>query len=872
MMIGILTTDAHLIVRSWDERLAEMTGIIAADAIGRHIGDLAPDLAGRGLLARFENVLSQGSVVVLAPTVHHYLLRCPPQQPAMHFDVMQQHVTIAPLRDEDRVAGTIVTVEDLTSQLDQERMLVDQLGDPNWRVRRDTVASLGRTADAGSIAQVLRILRSKHHEPAVLNSALQVLALNRIDVVPALIEFLHDADVDLRVYTALALGYQADQRAETALLAALHDPQPNVGYHVIESLGRLRAQAAVEQLVVFATSGDFFLAFPALTALTQIGDSRVAERLLPLLDDEILCEAATDALSELGDLAVVTPLARLLNQEAKPAAIVCRALVNLYERYHRTYGQAGYIVHRVRRAVETAAADRLIALLDTADEHDLRPLARVLGWLDGSRGDAALCALLRRDTLRDDLADICVQRGAQIVAHLLELLAAGDLETRAVVIDILGRIGHPSATPALIVLLASEPELAGAAAEALTRAGDRSAFEPLLALLGHPDSRVRQTAIAAINSLGHPDSLRRLPVLMRDPDPLVRESAVRIAGYHGYPESTSAVLASTADADERVRMAAIEQLPLLQEGSVLPVLLAALRQDTPRVRAAAARAGGWLDETEVGVALVTALSDPAPWVRYNATRSLAQRGESMAFEPLARIIETDPAPHVRIAALEAIGALGHAQAVDLLAMFVSAEDLDVACAALAGLGATHAARALPILRSAVRSPEPRRRVAAIPALAEHGGAEVVEVLQWVAATERDPAIAAVALAALAGLRSPQSIAALIGLLAKPSQRQAVCDALASLGAGEVERIAPGLQHPDPGVRRAVVEVLARMRQRSTLGLLEATLDDPDVTVRLAAVQGLAGLTSQDAATILRRIATSDHDPHVQRVACTLLER
>src|SRR6185436_3334371 len=115
------------------------------------------------------------------------------------------------------------------------------------------------------------------------------------DVVPSLIRLLADPSAEVRSYSALALGERGDPSAIPGLLVALHDVDSNVQVQAIESLGKLRASAAVEVLAEYATSQDFVLAFPALDALASIGDSRIAHRLLPLMRNPLLTIAAIDA-------------------------------------------------------------------------------------------------------------------------------------------------------------------------------------------------------------------------------------------------------------------------------------------------------------------------------------------------------------------------------------------------------------------------------------------------------------------------------------------------------------------------------------------------------------------------------------------------
>src|SRR5215213_8434364 len=125
--IGVFTTDASLVIQIWDAALARLTGIPADAACGRPLVELLPDLEERRLLARFRHVLDEGVVEVLAPAFHHYLIPCPPASDSKYFERMRQRVTIAPLREEERIVGALVTIEDVTARLERERLLSEQL-------------------------------------------------------------------------------------------------------------------------------------------------------------------------------------------------------------------------------------------------------------------------------------------------------------------------------------------------------------------------------------------------------------------------------------------------------------------------------------------------------------------------------------------------------------------------------------------------------------------------------------------------------------------------------------------------------------------------------------------------------------------------
>src|SRR5262245_16157054 len=133
--VGILTTDRDLVVRTWDAMLETMTGVSALRAQGKLLIDLFPEIASRGLNERLQRVLQSGVIEILAPAFHHFLIDCAPSRPSALFSSMQQRVTIAPLREGASIVGLIITIEDVTSRIEEEH-LTKALGDEDWRARK----------------------------------------------------------------------------------------------------------------------------------------------------------------------------------------------------------------------------------------------------------------------------------------------------------------------------------------------------------------------------------------------------------------------------------------------------------------------------------------------------------------------------------------------------------------------------------------------------------------------------------------------------------------------------------------------------------------------------------------------------------------
>jgi HEAT repeat protein len=904
--LGVFTTDPSLTVRTWDAWLAQATGIPAEAARGRPLTELIPDLASRGLIDPFQEVLSRGVVEILAPAFHRYLIACPPSAGSATFDRMQQRVTIGPLREDDRVIGTIVAIEDVTLRVERERQLAAQLsslepevrlhaahrladaapveatdpllsaiGDDDWRVRRTVVKALGRRTTADVLAGVLQALREDHRNFSVLSSAIELLAAGEIDVIAPLLELLRYPDPDLRLQAALVLGERGDARAVPALVEALLDPDENLRFHAIEALGKLKAAAAVEPLAALAESGEFFLAFPALEALSQIGEPSVAPRLALLLTNDLLRGTVAEVLGRFGDEDVVPPLMQLLNEATAPTAVVAAALTNVYDRYEERYRGGEHIAHLVRRTIAATGTQNLLDAVQRVGVDDLPAIAKVLAWLEGRAVERALTRLLGQPSVRSQIVEYLVRHGGRVVELLVEQLQAEDLETRHAAVVGLGRIGDRRATPALLDVLAQDASLTIVTAGALARIGDPLAFEPLLALVGHPDPAVRQVVIAALNSIGHPAMAGRIGPLLRDPEPHVRESAARIAGYFGYRECAAELLASCRDGEVAVRQAAVEHLCFLDDDRVITVLLGALDDPDPGLRAAAVRSLGRLEDARVCPPLRAALLDGDPWVRYFTARALGEQRHAAAIDDLVRVALDDPAGHVRLAGIDALGRIGSAAAVPALAALSAVDDSEAAVAAVQALGNIPHPDVWAPLQTALRAGGDERRTAAVQSIARQGGATAIGLLEWTAAADRSSTVVAAAVQGLAAIAADGSlaaaaVAALIGVAADPARRDAIISALGALPAAMTDHVAQGLHDPRVPVRVVVLQALGRMRRAEASQWLQTALNDEEADVRVAALTELRHLGTRGVQRRIVTLARTDPDPRVRRAALAVL--
>ena len=748
--------------------------------------------------------------------------------------------------------GTIPGASDTAGiQQPEVGQLIEELGDPNWRVRRKSIEILARHVSDEVVQQLVSVLRFSHHDMPRLNAAIQVLARIEADVVPALLQLLADSSAEVRSYSALALGERGDASAIPGLLFALHDVDRNVQVQAIESLGKLRASAAVDVLAEYAVSQDFVLAFPALDALASIGDGRIAHRLLPLLLNPLLKIAAIDALGALSDEEAIGQLVSLLEEDDVPVATVVAAIANIHHRHADCGDRADHLPNLVRSSVDAKKRARLLSSIPADAGATPLALLVVLSWLPGDEIDAFLVRQLLVPQTRQASKEALAIRGPRMIPLLLRNMGDHTPEVQVGIVETCARIGDCVLLPQLLASLDMEnASIAAPALRALVRLGDQRLYPVARELLGHPSEAVRQAAIAVINTLGHEQVCQEMLQLLQSPSAFVRESAVTIALYAGCDQGRDLLVACYRDPEERVRQAVVQHLPCLNDGIALPILHLAMQGDTPRVRAAAAGAVAELDDhTAARQLLFTAVLDKDSWVRYFAVRALGQlEVADDTVSLLTALAHKDPAMHVRIAAVATLG--NHQRlSMSLFEDLVSSPDDDLRHAGMAALGNCRTPGAAARLLAVATDHQSKDQFPAIRALGLMGDPSTVPALLKMAQGRND-LLADESVQALGRMGTAEAVAALVRILAIPGRRAAAVTAITSLGEGAISALAHGLQHMDADidVQRAVVESLGKIRSPLSAAVLEAILESPLPGVRYATIRAISCLGSPQSSS------------------------
>ncbi|MGE5173317.1 MAG: HEAT repeat domain-containing protein [Betaproteobacteria bacterium] len=483
--------------------------------------------------------------------------------------------------------------------------------------------------------------------------------------------------------------------------------------------------------------------------------------------------------------------------------------------------------------------------------------------------DGLLQALNAPDNagVRNSAIEALVRIGAPSVDALLNLVEASDPDVRKFVVDILGDIKDPRATPALIGRLGDEDEnvrvasaealgkirdpravdallaclthcddgwLSYAAAEALGELGDERALGPLLAALSR--SSLREPILESLGKIGNASALGPLISSLADPLRIVREvSTVAIATiYRKSAELARQKIIATVRAEttdravdslEEILFTSSDELQkatimLLgwsgREGSIRK-LLAFLKEED--LEEPVVQSLQYLDRGNAAFLLGYLTSDNA-LVRRSVARVLGYLGMSTAEDSLIPLLR-DENGHVRSTAAEALGRLQSRKAVAPLLTLLTDEYESV-------------------------------QESAIHALAVIGDESVLDDL--VSQFSTHDAFMRRNIALLLGKFSSERAFDALAFALKdeePKVRIAVVHSLGAVAGGRALRsLMLAITDDDPEVRMLAAEALGKISAPEAQDALISLLEDTDLWVRAAAARGLGGLEGDKSAEVL----------------------
>ncbi len=400
-----------------------------------------------------------------------------------------------------------------------------ELSSGNPQVRRQALEVLGRLGDESLVETISSYLS----DPEILVVKTAIIALGNLGserACPALSRLLGNRDSD--VQDALRSAFlNIGEPAAPCLAEILKQKGTAAEASAIVILGRLKAPAAVSDILPYLRHPEPTFRRLAVAALTEIGDPRAEEYFLGLLED------------------------------ADPAL--------------RMYASIGLMNMGGKIAIKL-----LLTSLGNPDTHWLA--VRILDQISEREVDLLIDAL-KDERTRWYARQKLVELDGAILPQLEEGLRSEDPATRESIAIVLGEVKDRRAVRPLLEALRDEERFVMTSAASLVQIGDPGSVEPLIEMLSSRNEQVRLYAAYALGGLNDARAVEPLIGLLQDPDTSIRGVAAHALGVLGSREATRPLLDLLQDPSEHVRLTAVHALGKLHDRRAIPLLREQLVND-----------------------------------------------------------------------------------------------------------------------------------------------------------------------------------------------------------------------------------------------------------------------------------------------------
>jgi len=383
-----------------------------------------------------------------------------------------------------------------------------------------------------------------------------------------IIEALFKID-DLRTFKFLVkmlLDEDSDVRKEAAEFLRIQGWEPendtDKAYYFIamkkwNELIRL-GEPAVEPLIWALKDADYSVQWEIVEVLGKIGDERAVEPLIQLLKGELDVRKNP----EVEDLGYWEPEFEF--QERIAEAIGKIGGTKAVELLIQELGNVSveeWIAMSLRDIPDPRAVEPLIQTLEKGEYRALKYAAEALGKIGDVRA----------------------------IKPLIQTLRAPDVDIYLKVFDALESFGKLAVEPLIQALKDKDPNVQSGAVLILISIGDSSATERLIQLIKDKDRDVRIQAIHALE-IGDERAVKPLIEALKDEDNIVRKVVASTLGKIGGSRAVEALIEALKDDDFEVRIKAMEALENIGDVKAVESLNKTLKDENEEVCKAAKKA------------------------------------------------------------------------------------------------------------------------------------------------------------------------------------------------------------------------------------------------------------------------------------------
>jgi HEAT repeat protein len=449
-----------------------------------------------------------------------------------------------------------------------------------------------------------------------------------------------------------------------ALLAGLRHPHPHNRAEAARSLGIRQEKAAVEPLLgrLQDEQERDAVKHAVLDALGRIGDSRVLQPIIKVLQHEGSAEVRASAAQALGQFS---------------EASARHALLDALQTERKIHVQVA-VIRALGRSRHEQTVSALLELLRTSPHSTLQTVAiQSLGQLKNQHATQPLITILQQipspNLRREIVKSLGMIGDPQAVKPLLAMMQRehSDLVLKSITIVALGQIGDPLAVETLLDALdPQEFVMRLRVIEALGKIGHRKASKLLLNLLQQrlaataslATERIEQTFADHMSLLHEQTAI--VQALGHIQDPQVARGLRQALAMRVFPQDSAEGLRLRQGIYQR-RRAAMVALSQLKAAGVVDTFVGLLQDRDGQIRAEAARLLSDHGDAQSVRPLIAALQDTQDDVRLEAARALGKLGARQAVIPLISRLQ-DTHALVREQAVLALGRLRDQRAIEAL--------------------------------------------------------------------------------------------------------------------------------------------------------------------------------------------------------------
>jgi len=577
--------------------------------------------------------------------------------------------------DEDQaIAGLALALEDSDPGI--RELAAKMLG----QIRREIIPQL-------------LILTLNHEDFSTRNLAGEILLRTGSLAVPSLIESLNNDDPDFRRLVINLLGRIKDDTAVDPLCDSLSDEDISVICSAAEALGEIGSSKAIPALNA-AYNGTESARQQVIEALGKIGNPSTLDTLWEYLksDDSQIRNAVIEAIGDIGQIDSVGKLEQYLDHEDPTVAeAALKAIVNI------SIQHGGYIDCNLQ-------LDRFVGfLVNGINNGDKRITEFVLNILTRKGGSEIVTPyldvlqFLNRDALT--LMERTLNSAGPSVGELIpEKFAGASSGTRLILLNVIKKFV------------------------------DEGLARKLVIFVDDPDPRVRQEIAYTLGMAGNVSVIPALKKMALDDVDYVRAAAFGALGWLCSMDEVDFLFTGLKDKHVDVREAAMGGLIAVGGSKVIAKFTADIYHHDNQRQLLAIQALGLIGESEVVHSLIKAINHPVASIRKSAINSLARIGEVTQVEPLELALN-DENSGVRRAAVSTLIALRGEQAVSMIRFLLEDEDILVRSHVINSIGSLGLVKFSEYLLPCLEDDTDVIRIVAIKALVKMGYHKRLQVMR-----------------------------------------------------------------------------------------------------------------------------------------------